>query len=67
MIQFEVNDMTCGYCVGAITAAVKAAAPEATVAIDSPQHVIRVEGVSNAGAVELAIRKAGYSRPPPKA
>ncbi len=61
MIQFEVNDMTCGHCVGAVTAAVKKVAPDAFVAIDLPQHVVRVEGVCNAGAVELAIREAGYS------
>lgn len=61
MIQFEVNDMTCGHCVGAIAAAVKEVAPDAVVAIDLPQHVVRVEGVCDAGAVELAIREAGYS------
>lgn len=31
MIQFEVNDMTCGHCVGAVTAAVKKVAPDAVV------------------------------------
>lgn len=61
MLQFEVNDMTCGHCVGAVTAAVKRVAPEAVVAIDLPQHVVRVEGVCDAGAVELAIREAGYN------
>ncbi|PLC48580.1 heavy metal transporter [Pollutimonas subterranea] len=61
MLQFEVNDMTCGHCVGAVTAAVKRVAPEAVVAIDLPQHCVRVEGVCDAGAVELAIREAGYS------
>ncbi|MBV6273770.1 heavy-metal-associated domain-containing protein [Alcaligenaceae bacterium CGII-47] len=61
MLQFEVNDMTCGHCVGAISAAVKKAAPDAVVAIDLPQHAVRVEGVCDAGAAELAIREAGYS------
>jgi copper chaperone len=61
MLQFDVNDMSCGHCVGAITAAVKRVAPEAIVAIDLPQHVVRVEGVCDAGAVELAICEAGFN------
>ncbi|MEB2399944.1 heavy-metal-associated domain-containing protein [Parapusillimonas sp. JC17] len=61
MIQFEVNDMTCGHCVGAVTAAVKDAAPEATISIDLAEHAVRVEGARDAGVVEQAIRAAGYS------
>ncbi len=61
MIQFEVNDMTCGHCVGAVTKAVKAVVPEAGVAIDLSEHVVRVEGAVDASMVEQAIREAGYS------
>lgn len=61
MIQFEVKDMTCGHCVGTVTAAIKVAAPEAMVAIDLPQHIVRVQGAADADTVEQAITKAGYS------
>lgn len=61
MIQFEVNDMTCGHCVGAVTAAVKDVAPEAIISVDLAEHAVRVEGVPDADVVEQAIREAGYS------
>lgn len=61
MLEFEVNDMTCGHCVGAITNALNQAAPSATVEIDLPSHRVRVNGAADANAVETAIRDAGYS------
>jgi len=61
MIQFEVNDMTCGHCVSAVTKAIKTVVPEAGVAIDLSEHVVRVEGPVDAATVEQAIREAGYS------
>jgi copper chaperone len=61
MLQFEVNDMTCGHCVRAITMAVKDAAPEATVDIDLSSHLVHVGGASDAGKIEAAIREAGYT------
>lgn len=61
MIQFEVNDMTCGHCVRAVTAAVKEVAPEAIISIDLAQHAVRVEGAGDTDAIEQAIREAGYS------
>lgn len=61
MIQFEVNDMTCGHCVGAVTAAVEGVAPEAIISIDLAGHAVRVEGAGDIDAVEQAIRDAGYS------
>ena len=61
MVEFEVNDMTCGHCMAAITEAVKEAAPGAALAVDLPQRIVRVEGTMNAGVVEQAIRVAGYT------
>jgi copper chaperone len=62
MISFEVNDMSCGHCVGAITQAVKAADKEAKVQIDLAKHRVDIEPAS-AGAKELhdAIQEAGYT------
>ncbi len=61
MLEFEVNDMTCGHCAGVITNAVNAIAPTAEVEVDIPTHRVWVNGPSNADAVESAIRDAGYA------
>ncbi|MCI2810937.1 MULTISPECIES: heavy-metal-associated domain-containing protein [Alcaligenaceae] len=61
MIEFEVKDMTCGHCVDTITRVVKETAPTASVHIDLPQHLVRVDGVSGSGALERAIREVGYT------
>lgn len=61
MIQFEVNDMTCGHCTRAVTAAVKAVAPEVSVAIDLSEHAVRIDGAADPDAIEQAIREAGYN------
>jgi copper chaperone len=65
MIAFEVNDMTCGHCVGTIEAALKAADPAARVRIDLTRHRVEIEP-GRAGVDELAavIREAGYSPQP---
>ncbi len=61
MIEFEVKDATCGHCVATITKAVEAVAPAAQVQVDLPTHIVRVDGVNDAAAVENAIREAGYT------
>jgi copper chaperone len=61
MFEFEVNDMTCGHCVGVITKALDQAVPGATVEIDLPAHRVRVSGSVDAQVVENVIRDAGYS------
>ncbi|MGB3289400.1 MAG: heavy-metal-associated domain-containing protein [Burkholderiaceae bacterium] len=61
MIEFQVNDMTCGHCVGTITAALNSAVPAAKVSIDLPSHSVRVDGAADAGLVERTIREAGYT------
>ena len=62
MISFEVNDMTCGHCVGSITAAVKAADNGAQVQIDLASHRVEIEpGAATALELSAAIREAGYT------
>lgn len=62
MIAFQVNDMTCGHCVGAITRAVEAADPGAAVRIDLATHRVQVEpGSADTASLEAAIREAGYT------
>ncbi|MEO8297147.1 MAG: heavy-metal-associated domain-containing protein [Burkholderiales bacterium] len=65
MIAFQVDDMTCGHCVSAITKAVRAADPRAEVTVDLDTRLVRVEP-SAAGPQELsdAIAHAGYTPVP---
>lgn len=62
MNTFEVNDMTCGHCVGVITKAVEAAAPGADVRIDLATHRVTIDG-TEVNSVQLgnAIKEAGYT------
>ena len=61
MIEFQVNDMTCGHCVGAITKAIAEVDAAAQVEIDLPTHRVRITGTERRGEVEAAIREAGYT------
>ena len=62
MISFEVNDMTCGHCVDAITKVLKATDKDAEVRIDLSRHLVEIEpGGSDAEALGNAIVKAGYT------
>jgi copper chaperone len=64
-IAFEVNDMTCGHCVSTITKAVKAADPNARVAVDLAHHLVQIEPFdSDAQELADAIQEAGYSPVP---
>jgi len=61
MLEFHVEDMTCGHCAGAITKAVQQAVPQATVQVDLDSHTVRVQGAPDAQAVAAAISEAGYT------
>jgi copper chaperone len=62
MISFQVNDMTCGHCVSAITKALKAADPAANVGFDLAAHRVQIEpGKADAAELSEAIRQAGYT------
>ena len=61
MLEFEVNDMTCGHCVNTITKAVQATAPNAELTIKLDTHRVLINGAPDANAIEAAIRVAGYS------
>lgn len=65
MVTFQVNDMTCGHCVGTITKALKAVDANASVNIDLAKHLVEIES-NGAGATELgaAINAAGYTAVP---
>ncbi len=61
MIEFEVNDMTCGHCAGAITQAVAAVDAAARVEIDIPMHRVRIHGSAQPQILHAAIVEAGYT------
>ncbi|WP_413439300.1 heavy-metal-associated domain-containing protein [Sulfuriferula sp. GW1] len=61
MIEFKVDDMTCGHCAGVITKAVAAVDAKAKVAIDIPNHTVRIDGSTLQQAIQDAITEAGYT------
>jgi copper chaperone len=65
MIAFQVDDMTCGHCVGAITRALKAVDKDAAVQIDLAAHRVQVEpAAADAAQLAAAIEDAGYTPVP---
>lgn len=65
MITFQVDDMSCGHCVAAITRAVKEADGEAQVQVDLGTHRVRIEpAAADANTLAQAIREAGYTPVP---
>ncbi len=61
MLEFKVEDMTCGHCVATITKAVQGVDQRAAVAADVANHIVRIDGAADAKLVEQAIRDAGYT------
>lgn len=61
MLEFTIEDMTCGHCVATITKVVKEVAPDAELDIDLGQHRVRVNAAPDAMRIEQAIRDAGYT------
>ena len=62
MISFQVNDMTCGHCVSAITKALKGVDAGATVQFDLATHRVQIEpGEADAAQLRDAIQVAGYT------
>ena len=62
MITFEVKDMTCGHCVGAITKAVASVDPGAKMQIDLASHRVQIEpAASSAAVLSDAIEEAGFT------
>lgn len=59
---FRVDDMTCGHCVGTITAAVKKLDSDAEVRIDLATHRVEIQSSRADGeALRASIAGAGYT------
>ena len=61
MLRYQIDDMSCGHCVQAITAAVKGVDPTAEVAVDLQTKSLEVATTAADSAVRDAIREAGYT------
>ena len=60
MLEFQVQGMSCGHCVKAVTQAVQSVQPEACVEIDLEAGRVRIDGAGDAARIVQAIGDAGY-------
>ena len=62
MTTFQVDDMTCGHCISAITKAVRGVDPSASVSIDLATHRVDIGSTqTDAAKLSSAIEEAGYT------
>ncbi len=59
MIEFEVSSMSCGHCVGAVTAAVQQLDSAAHVKVDLADHSVQIESTHPRGELAAALKQAG--------
>jgi copper chaperone len=59
-ITLNVEGMTCGHCVRAVTAAIQARDPAATVRVDLQAGTVRAETALPREAVAAAVAEEGY-------
>lgn len=64
MIEFKVEDMSCGHCVAAITKAVKDVDANGKVDVDLGAKRVRIESSHAAKEFSAAIEEAGYTPVP---
>lgn len=60
MYELQVENMSCGHCVGSVTKAVQSVDPQAQVQIDLSNKSVKVESPAELGAISAAIVEAGY-------
>jgi copper chaperone len=59
-MKFDLQTMTCGHCVNAVTKAVKSADPDAKLEVDRSNHKVSVETQVDRETVVAALSAAGY-------
>jgi len=57
---FQVQGMSCGHCVNAVTQAVRSVDPQADVKVDLPSGKVEVQSGQDRGAIARAIEEEGY-------
>ena len=60
MYQLQVENMSCGHCVGAVTKAVQAIDPAAKVEVDLASKTVKIDSASALQPLKSAIADAGY-------
>ena len=60
MIEFDIQSMSCGHCVGRVTEAVRSVDPAAMVEVDLQTRKVRVQSGADRQAVSAALTEAGY-------
>lgn len=60
MYELQVEEMSCGHCVNAVTKAVQAIDAQAQVEVDLAQRKVRVQSAAELTQVAAAIVDAGY-------
>jgi copper chaperone len=58
--SFQVQGMSCGHCVGAVTQAVKSVDPQAEVKVDLASGRVEVDSQQDHAAIARAIEEEGY-------
>jgi copper chaperone len=61
MIEFTVNDMTCGHCASSITRAVKEVDSASRCEVDLGAKKVRIESSRGAEEFRAAIEEAGFT------
>ena len=61
MIEFTVDDMTCGHCASTITRAVKDVDAASRCEVDLGAKKVRIESSHPAGEFRSAIEEAGFT------
>jgi copper chaperone len=60
MMEFKVEDMSCGHCASVITKTVKELDAQAKVEIDLAGKIVRIESSEDRGTLVQALDEAGY-------
>lgn len=60
MLNFQIPNMTCGHCVRAVTEAVHAADPTATVQCDLATKAVQVDSTAPRETLVAQLTEAGY-------
>lgn len=61
MLRYQVEGMSCGHCVQAVTRAVQAEDPQAEVVVDLAARAVSVRSARPSERIAQAIRAAGYA------
>ena len=59
-MEFNVPDMSCGHCVGAITKVIQQIDVDAKISVDLPAKKVTVETAQSRQTVADALAEAGY-------